>query len=32
MHLIECSRSYADQILAMYNDVIKTSTAMFETH
>jgi hypothetical protein len=30
--LIDCSRSYADQILASYNDVIKTTTAMYETH
>jgi len=32
MRLIDCSRSYADQILAIYNDVIKTTTAMYETH
>jgi phosphinothricin acetyltransferase len=30
MHLIECSRSYADQILAIYNDAILTTTAMYE--
>ena len=30
MYLIECSRSYADQILAIYNDAILTTTAMYE--
>jgi phosphinothricin acetyltransferase len=30
MHCIECTRSYADQILAIYNDAILTTTAMYE--
>lgn len=30
MHLIDCTRSYADQILAIYNDAILTTTAMYE--
>lgn len=32
MRLIECDRSYADQIQVIYNDVIRTSTSMFESN